>query len=129
MKFSHGKIFLLGFGFFGGSVVWGIYNAFVPIFLANKFNITPALIGFFMTLDNIAALFIQPPMGAWLDRLRTPLGRRIPFIITGAPIIGLWIDYRCRDTTLIGRLYQHPVIKCCAMADSCRGSHAGYHTF
>ncbi len=89
MKFSYGKIFLLGFGFFGVSVIWGVYNAFVPIFLANKFNLAPAFIGFFMTLDNIAALFIQPPVGAWSDRLRTPLGRRIPFIIIGAPITAL----------------------------------------
>ena len=89
MKFNYGKIFLLGFGFFGVSVVWGVYNAFVPIFLANKFNIAPALIGFFMTLDNIAALFIQPPVGAWSDRLRSPWGRRIPFILVGAPITAI----------------------------------------
>jgi MFS family permease len=44
------------------------------------------MIGFFMTLDNIAALFIQPPVGAWSDRLRTPIGRRLPFILVGAPI-------------------------------------------
>jgi MFS family permease len=44
------------------------------------------LIGFFMTLDNIAALFIQPPVGAWSDRLRTPIGRRMPFILIGAPV-------------------------------------------
>ena len=44
------------------------------------------MIGFFMTLDNIAALFIQPPVGAWSDRLRTPIGRRMPFILIGAPI-------------------------------------------
>lgn len=89
MKFNYGKIFLLGFGFFGVSVIWGVYNAFVPIFLANKFNLAPAFIGFFMTLDNIAALFIQPPVGAWSDRLRTPIGRRLPFIIVGAPITAL----------------------------------------
>ena len=89
MKFSYGKIFLLGFGFFGVSVIWGVYNAFVPIFLANKFGLEPAFIGFFMTLDNVAALFIQPPVGAWSDRLRTPLGRRIPFILIGAPITAL----------------------------------------
>lgn len=85
-KFNYGKIFLLGFGFFGVSVIWTIYNAFVPLFLANKFNLAPALIGFFMTLDNIAALFIQPPVGAWSDRLRTPIGRRMPFILIGAPV-------------------------------------------
>jgi MFS family permease len=86
MKFNYGKIFLLGFGFFGVSVIWTIYNAFVPLFLANRFGLSPLLIGFFMTLDNIAALFIQPPVGAWSDRLRTPIGRRMPFILIGAPI-------------------------------------------
>ena len=86
MRFSYGKIFLLGFGFFGVSVIWGVYNAFVPIFLANKFGLSAAFIGFFMTLDNIAALLIQPPVGAWSDRVRTRWGRRIPFIIAGAPI-------------------------------------------
>jgi len=86
MKFNYGRIFLLGFGFFGVSVIWTVYNAFVPLFLANKFNLAPAFIGFFMTLDNIAALFIQPPVGAWSDRLRTPIGRRMPFILIGAPV-------------------------------------------
>src|SRR5512133_468568 len=86
MKFNYGKIFLLGFGFFGVSVIWTVYNAFVPIFLADKFHLTPIFIGFFMTLDNIAALFIQPPVGAWSDRLRTPIGRRMPFILIGAPV-------------------------------------------
>ncbi len=86
MKFKYGKIFLLGFGFFGVSVIWGVYNAFVPIFLADKFHLSPIWIGFFMTLDNIAALFIQPPVGAWSDRLRTKIGRRMPFILIGAPI-------------------------------------------
>jgi Na+/melibiose symporter-like transporter len=89
MKFSYGKIFLLGFGFFGVSVIWGVYNAFVPIFLADKFGLEAAFIGFFMTLDNIAALFIQPPVGAWSDRLRTPIGRRLPFILVGAPATAL----------------------------------------
>ncbi|HEX5941358.1 MAG TPA: MFS transporter, partial [Anaerolineales bacterium] len=89
MKFNYGKIFLLGFGFFGVSVIWGVYNAFVPIFLANKFGLEAAFIGFFMTLDNVAALFIQPPVGAWSDRLRTPIGRRLPFILVGAPITAL----------------------------------------
>jgi maltose/moltooligosaccharide transporter len=86
MKFNYGRIFLLGFGFFGVSVIWGVYNAFVPIFLADKFHISPGVIGFFMTLDNVAALFIQPPVGAWSDRVRTRWGRRIPFILIGAPI-------------------------------------------
>ena len=89
MKFSYGKIFLLGFGFFGVSVIWSVYNAFVPIFLSERFGLAPAWVGFFMTLDNIAALFIQPPVGAWSDKLRTPIGRRMPFILIGAPVSAL----------------------------------------
>ena len=89
MKFNYGKIFVLGFGFFGVSVIWSVYNAFVPIFLSEKFDLAPAWIGFFMTLDNIAALFILPPVGAWSDRLRSPIGRRMPFILIGAPISAL----------------------------------------
>jgi Na+/melibiose symporter-like transporter len=88
-KFSYPKTFLLGFGFFGVSVIWSVYNAFVPIFLDGKFGLSAAWIGFFMTLDNIAALLIQPPIGALSDRLRTPIGRRMPFILIGAPIAAI----------------------------------------
>lgn len=64
MRLNYGKTFLLGFGFFGVCVIWMVYNAFVPLFLANKFALDPRWIGFFMTLDNIVALFIQPRVGA-----------------------------------------------------------------
>ena len=88
-QFSYLKTFLLGLGFFGVSVIWGIYNAFVPVYLEEKFHLSPVWIGFFLTLDNVAALFIQPPVGTWSDRLRTPIGRRMPFILVGAPISAL----------------------------------------
>jgi Na+/melibiose symporter-like transporter len=122
MKFRYGKIFLLGFGFFGVSVIWGVYNAFVPIFLADKFNLAPAFIGFFMTLDNIAALFIQPPVGAWSDRLRTPLGRRLPVNLVGAPITTIAFGFipmaavlplfvACTSTLLLSAaLWRTPVV-------------------
>ena len=85
-KFNYGKLFLIGFGFFGVSVLWSLYNTYVPILLEQKFALDSAAIGFFLSLDNIAALFIQPPVGAWSDRVRTKLGRRLPFILVGAPI-------------------------------------------
>jgi Na+/melibiose symporter-like transporter len=121
-RLNYGKTFLLGFGFFGVSVIWGVYNAFVPIFLADKFGLSPVLIGFFMTLDNIAALFIQPPVGAWSDRLRTKWGRRIPFILIGAPITALAFGFipmaavlpifvACTSTTLLSAaLWRTPVV-------------------
>ena len=122
MKFNYRKIFLLGFGFFGVSVVWSVYNAFVPVFLAGKFDLSPVMIGFFMTLDNIAALFIQPPIGSWSDRIRTPLGRRLPFILVGAPISALAFGFipiaavlplfvACTSTLLLSMaLWRTPVV-------------------
>ncbi|MBN1231203.1 MAG: SLC45 family MFS transporter [Anaerolineales bacterium] len=85
-KFSYPKTFLLGFGFFGVSIIWSVYNAFVPLMLDNKFGLSAGWIGFVMVLDNIAAILIQPPLGVWSDRLRSPLGRRLPFIVVGAPL-------------------------------------------
>lgn len=85
-KINYGKLFLIGFGFFGVSVLWSLYNTYVPLLLEGRFGLESVAIGFFMTLDNIAALFIQPPVGAWSDRIRTKLGRRLPFILIGAPI-------------------------------------------
>jgi len=88
-KFNYGKLFLIGFGFFGVSVLWGLYNTYVPLLLKEKYLLDSAQIGFFMALDNFAAFFIQPPIGAWSDRLRTKLGRRLPFILVGAPIAAI----------------------------------------
>lgn len=86
MKLNYGKTFLLGFGFFGVSIIWGVYNAFVPLFLADKFGLSAGWIGIIMVLDNIAALFIQPTIGVVSDRTRTRIGRRLPYILAGAPI-------------------------------------------
>ncbi len=86
MKKLYARLFLLGFGFFGVSVIWTLFNVFVPLFLANRFDLPSSLIGMFMTLDNVAAFLIQAPVGAWSDRLRTPIGRRMPFILIAAPI-------------------------------------------
>ncbi len=98
MKFSYGRLLLLGFGFMGTTILWGIYNAYVPIFLqagregfsttagVTGFGMSATATGFVMTLDNIAALFILPFIGAWSDRIRTKMGRRKPFIALGAPL-------------------------------------------
>lgn len=100
MKFSYAKTFLLGFGFFGVSVIWSVYNAYVPIFLQDRFMLTTGFIGIFMTLDNIAALFIQPAVGAWSDNVRTRIGRRLPFILVGAPVAAVAFIMLPRSTSL-----------------------------
>lgn len=89
MKLDYVKTLLLGLGFLGVSAIWSIYNAFVPSFLDGKFGLSPVWVAFFMTLDNTTALIIQPPTGVWSDKIRTPIGRRMPFILVGAPLAAL----------------------------------------
>jgi len=105
-KFPWGRTFLIGFGFLGISVLWPIFNQWVPLILqagnpefeaqllkAGKelptiagFALTPALAMFIMTWDNIVNIFVQPWVGARSDRTWTKIGRRKPWILIGLPI-------------------------------------------
>jgi len=85
-RIQWGKLFLIGFGFFGVSVLWSLYNTYVPLLLDGKFGLDSVAISIIMVLDNIAAFLIQPAVGVWSDGLHTKIGRRLPFIIIGAPI-------------------------------------------
>lgn len=85
MKFDWRKTFVLGFGFLGISVIWPIFNSFVPPFLADL-NLAPALIGFILTWDNLINMFVQPWVGTRSDRTRTRFGRRKPWLMAGAPL-------------------------------------------
>ncbi|GAB6926057.1 SLC45 family MFS transporter [Paenibacillus sp. JCM 10914] len=83
------KTWLLGFGFFSISITWALYNAFVPFFL-EKYISSVALIGFFMTIDNYFALFLQPWIGNRSDRTHTKYGRRMPYLLIGMPLGALF---------------------------------------
>ena len=106
MKFSYGKTFLLGLGFFGMSIIWPIFNQYIPIFLQAGnpeferqllaqgreipniagFALAPSLALFIMTWDNILNMFIAPWIGAKSDQTWNRFGRRKPYILLGAPI-------------------------------------------
>jgi MFS family permease len=87
--FPYKKTFLLGFGFFGISVIWPIFNNFVPIFLA-EMGLTATLVGFVMTWDNYLNMFVQPIVGERSDHTRTRIGRRKPWMLVGVPIAALF---------------------------------------
>lgn len=107
-KFPWGRTFLLGFGFLGISILWPIFNQYIPLFLQAGnpefaaqlaaegrsmpdikgvgFALSPALALFVMTWDNLINIFVQPWVGERSDRTRSRLGKRKPWIIVGAPI-------------------------------------------
>jgi maltose/moltooligosaccharide transporter len=84
--FKKGKTYILGFGFLGISVIWALYNAYVPIFLKETFHLESSVIGVIMTIDNIFAILLLPYLGALSDKTNTKLGRRMPYILIGAPL-------------------------------------------
>ena len=51
-SFPWSRTFILGFGFFGISIVWPVFNSFIPPML-EQLGLTSLVIGFIMTWDNI----------------------------------------------------------------------------
>lgn len=89
-RFPYRKTFVLGFGFLGISLIWPIFNNFIPIFLKDNFALSASLIGFIMTWDNYLNMFVQPVVGERSDRTRTRIGRRKPWMLVGAPLAALF---------------------------------------
>ena len=86
MKLDIGKTLLLGFGFFGVSIIWAIHDSYVPVFLGKNFALDASLVGAILTVDTIIVFLIQPGIGSLSERIRTPIGRRMPFILIFAPL-------------------------------------------
>jgi maltose/moltooligosaccharide transporter len=104
--FPYRRTLVLGFGFLGISIVWPIFNQFIPIFLqagnpeferqlleagreipaVRGFGLGPTLALFIMTWDNIINVFVQPWSGERSDRTWNRFGRRKGWILLGAPL-------------------------------------------
>ncbi len=101
LQLNYGKTLLIGLGFFASSLLWSIYNSFVPLIL-NDFLTSSALVGTIMTIDNFFGVIFQPLFGSISDRTHTRIGKRMPFIIIGAPLCGLLFALIPRMPTLFG---------------------------
>ncbi len=115
-RFDYRKTAVVGFGFLGISILWPIFNNFIPLFLqagnpeferqllaAGRelpqivgFALPPSLALFIMTWDNLINVFVQPWVGDRSDRTWNRFGRRKPWILAGVPIAVLgfvWIPF------------------------------------
>lgn len=84
-KFRVGQTFTIGLAFFSSEIAWALYNAQVPLLLEDYLT-SLFLIGFFMALDNILGIIIQPIMGSISDGTRSKFGRRMPYLMIGIPL-------------------------------------------
>lgn len=88
MKLDIKKTFILGLGFFAVSLVWPLYNVYVPIFLRDYLSSQFQINGI-MTLDNILAVSLIPFIAAMSDRTQTKYGRRMPYLMVGIPLAAI----------------------------------------
>ena len=103
LKLNYRRTFLIGFAFFGILLLWQVYDSWCPTFLTDIFarrmyNLSSAelkagdpdkilnvqwIVGIIMACDNLAALILLPIFGSLSDRTKTPIGKRMPYILTG----------------------------------------------
>ncbi len=88
-EFSYGKILAIGSGFLALTLVWTVYNTYMPLLLGD-FIESRAIRGGIMGLDNLMAVILIPVIGAWSDKLKSPLGGRLPFIVIGMPLAAIF---------------------------------------
>ena len=86
MKLNYKRTFFIGLAFLSISAFWQMYDNIVPLILQNSFDLGETAIGAIMAIDNVLAVFLLPLIGGLSDKVRTPLGKRTPFIIAGTAV-------------------------------------------
>ncbi len=86
MKLNYKRTLLVGLAFFSISAFWQVYDGIIPLILRETFGISDTLSGVVMAADNVLALFMLPLFGMLSDITKTPLGRRMPYILGGTAV-------------------------------------------
>lgn len=121
LKLNYRRTLLIGFAFFGILLLWQVYDSWCPTFLTDIFarkmygqsssqlkasgdahhilNVQ-WIVGIIMACDNAAALILLPIFGRLSDKTKTPIGKRMPYILVGTfvsaivfPFIPLFFHY------------------------------------
>ena len=86
MKLNYKRTILIGLAFMSISAFWQMYDSIIPLILKNSFGIGETLTGIIMAADNVFALFLLPVFGTLSDKIDTPIGKRMPFILAGTTL-------------------------------------------
>ncbi len=89
MKLNYKRTILIGLAFLSISAVWQMYDNIIPLILKNTFGFKETVTGTIMALDNVLALFLLPFFGALSDKINTPIGKRMPFILIGTSVAAI----------------------------------------
>lgn len=104
MKLNYKRTLLIGLAFLSISAFWQMYDNEVPRILKNIFGMGDTLTGMIMAGDNILALVLLPVFGSISDKISTPIGKRMPFILVGTACAFTFLmvlSYAIKTTNLI----------------------------
>ena len=62
-----------------------IVTTYVPV-AASSFLDSSIVIGGLIAIEGVLALWLPLVVGSWSDRLKTPIGGRLPFLVAGTPV-------------------------------------------
>lgn len=79
---------LLGLPTFAFALAITVLTTYLPLLLEPLVGST-AVIGVIVSAEGAMAVCLPLAVGAWSDRLTTPLGGRLPFLLVGAPLMAL----------------------------------------
>ena len=102
---STGKMLAYSIANFGYGAFYSLNNAVIPLYLGHFTN-DARLKGLMASTHSFEGAIIQPLVGSASDRLRTPLGRRRPFMLIFAPLSALLILL----TPAAGRFVPHAAL-------------------
>lgn len=86
MKLNYGRTILIGLAFMSITALWQMYDNIIPLILTNTFELGDTVTGGIMAADNVLALFLLPLFGGLSDKLNSPIGKRMPFILGGTAL-------------------------------------------
>lgn len=86
IKMNYRLAILVGLGFLTISAFWQLYDFVIPLIMLKAFGAGDTIAGVVMSADNVLALFMLPLFGMLSDKTKTPIGRRMPYIIMGTII-------------------------------------------
>jgi MFS family permease len=79
---------ILGVPTFALALAITTVSTYLPV-LAEDFSASSIVIGLLIGGEGLMALWLPLVVGSWSDRLRTPLGSRLPFIIAATPPLAI----------------------------------------
>lgn len=91
MKLSYRRTILIGMAFLSISAFWQMYDNVIPLILKNTFNMGETVTGAIMAADNVLALVLLPIFGTLSDKVKTPIGKRMPFVVVGTALAFMFL--------------------------------------